>query len=248
MLLKMIQWLLVCLTTAWLVIVFAIGDYLSAFLTAAALVLVAPPTQRLIAPRLPRILSVRFVQLVAWFGLIVLALIAAPAPPEQAATTSEPAAPQPVSARQAAETLSSDINRFASIADLKTALQEDAKLDGKTLVMLKSSSVISGESINIIDRDYLNYVPKELIPATAAEVKYLAWLECSSEEAGRYTNGAVGYRRICSVSIIDWASKSIIAKSDKFIGSDPPASTTSESAASGDLPETELRNYLASLL
>lgn len=248
MLFKLFQWLLVCLTVAWLVIVFSIGDYLQGLITAAALVLIAPPTQRFIAPRLPRIISVGFVQLLAWFVLMVLALISVPNSPEQTASTSDPSSPRPVSARQAADTLNDQINQFASIPDLKTALKEDAKLDGKTLVMLKSSSVISGESINIINREYLTYVPEELIPATAAEVKYVAWLECSSEEAGRYTNGAIGYRRICSVSIIDWASKSIIAKSDNFIGSDPPATTTSESAESGELPETQLRNYLTSLL
>jgi hypothetical protein len=247
MLRKFIQWLLVGLSAVWLIASVAVGDFLSALLMTGAVIILAPPTKRLLAPKLPKFLNTVLVQFVLWF-LCWAILIATLPPVEPSHTRADQPGVTQLSAKQSADLFNAQIDRYVSIPNLKEAPSSNAKIDGKVLVILKSSSVLSGEPINETSRDFMAFVPEALRPQQPSEVKYIAWMDCIHDEVGRYTNGARGYQRVCNVSVIDKASSTIIAKSEEFRGSMPPQSTRITTFNSGDLPEDEIKTFLASLI
>jgi hypothetical protein len=236
---KFIQWLLVGLSVFWLIVTAAIGNFLSAILMVVAIISLAPPTKKFLAPKLPNFINTVFVQFLIWIACWLTALHISASIASQSGY---------ISPRESVELFNSQIEQYISIPDLKEAPSSNAQIDGKVLVILRNSSALSGEPINMTSLQFMSFVPKTLRATQPNEVEYIVWLDCDRDLVGRYTNGARAYQQVCSVSVIDRASNTVIARSEEFRGSDPPHMTKSSTFSSGDLPEEEMQAFLASLI
>jgi hypothetical protein len=75
---------------------------------------------------------------------------------------------------------------------------------------------------NEVDSLY-GYLPDDLRPAALDEVKTIMWLDCRSDEFGRYEDGTTAYRDKCIAYLIDKDTSKLIEVED-FLGEMPPAS------------------------
>lgn len=88
-----------------------------------------------------------------------------------------------------------------------------------------------------VDRLY-SFLPDDLRPNSLEEAKTLFWLDCTKEEVGRYSDGAIGYQNRCKTFLVERETSKFIGIQD-FIGIMPALAKTKESEdAVGDvLPE-----------
>lgn len=130
-------------------------------------------------------------------------------------------------------------------------LREDAKnLSGQTSefvfspnapreknAVVKTKVLPLGAQNKQLDNLYY-YLPDDLRPASAEEVKTLLWLDCKHVEAGRYEDGTTAYRDMCNTYLVDRETSKVIQVED-FLGELPPLKKSwGSSYASGKvLPE-----------
>jgi hypothetical protein len=114
-----------------------------------------------------------------------------------------------------------------------------ASLSGKFVVV---SSEAKG-----LDDVYFD-LPKDLQAQTPEEATIVVRVSRDKTQVGTYTNGAPGYRHTCSVVVIDWKSRKIVATTN-VMGGMPPEKTTSASKSGvyGDKPDKDVVAYLKGL-
>jgi len=78
------------------------------------------------------------------------------------------------------------------------------------------------------------------------EVRTIVWLYWVEVDRGFYSDGTAGKRVDCHVTVIDAATRTILA-SESFFGSDPPGTKSGPGGRTGDRPTEEVITYLNSL-
>ncbi len=69
--------------------------------------------------------------------------------------------------------------------------------------------------------DLYRYLPDELRPANLDEVKTIMWLDCKSNEFGRYEDNSIAYQEKCNAYLVDKNTAKVIEVQD-FLGETPP--------------------------
>lgn len=235
---KLLQWLIIGFTAALLLPSLAIQQYLPAVFLIAAILVILPFTKPFISKKIP-VFSSAIIRFLLWFGLVFMGFLTSVS--EAGSTSSrDPSAPPRLSAEQKAEIFTEKIGNYTFIPNLKDASNNAVNIDGKVLVVNKST--------NKTTPSLMALVPAEARPETPDEVKYVAWLELDSQLVGTYSDGSKGFQQTWSVTLIDQSSRSILAKSS-FTGPMPPSTKRRSSGdQSGGMPEAEIKGYLAELI
>ncbi len=65
------------------------------------------------------------------------------------------------------------------------------------------------------------YLPDDLRPSNLDEVKTIMWLDCKSNEFGRYEDNSIAFQEKCNAYLVDKNTSKIIEAQD-FLGETPP--------------------------
>lgn len=95
----------------------------------------------------------------------------------------------------------------------KNSVSSGSKVMGKVLPLNVKNNEVDG---------LYNYLPDDLRPANPDEVKTILWLDCKSDEFGRFEDDTIAYRDKCNAYLVDKNTSKLIAVQG-FLGEMPPA-------------------------
>jgi hypothetical protein len=119
-----------------------------------------------------------------------------------------------------------------------TAVGQNPYVRGKVVIV----DVTGQEKID----DLYDNLPSNLQAAKPEEVATVVLLKRGERVTGKYTNGAIGYRYTCTVTVIDYVDKVVVAQI-VIEGDNPPAFTRSRMSAHGSKPSKEIVDYITKL-
>ena len=99
-----------------------------------------------------------------------------------------------------------------------------------------------------VDWDIFFSLPDELRPVRPEEVGTIVWTNWGKDQVDSYENGAPAYVQWCKVTVIDRRTRTTIAESGQFRGTDAPMSIDSNSGSgSGSKPTEQVLEFLKRL-
>lgn len=114
-----------------------------------------------------------------------------------------------------------------------------------TTPYLKGKLVVVNKTEMKVDDPYFD-LPEDVKAVKPEEVSTIVLLDYDKSVAGRYTDGAAGYRYTAKVTVIDKTSGTIVGRTS-FKGGEPPSTKKGSGDEYGPKPSNEIKNYLLSL-
>lgn len=110
-------------------------------------------------------------------------------------------------------------------------------------ISLKSKVLPLNAKNNEVDGLY-SYLPDQLRPANLDEAKTIMWIDCKSNEFGRYQDNSIAYQEKCNAYLVDKNTAKVIEVQD-FLGETPPTSKRrGNSNADGKVLPEEYISYI----
>jgi formylglycine-generating enzyme required for sulfatase activity len=140
------------------------------------------------------------------------------------------------------------ISNEIQIKDFKPYLNEYSTINPilgsnqKLYPHIPGKIIVINKENNDFDDIYFE-LPEELKANNPGEVGTIVSISCSDSAYGKYTNGAIGYQKMCRSVVID--KKNNLVLYDKgFWGEKPPTTKSAGGDWYGSRPDSEIINYI----